>query len=226
MAFEVPPLPYDYNALEPTIDDETMHLHHDKHHQAYVTNANKALEGTEWADKPVEEVLQNLQAIPEEKRQRGPQQRRRPLQPLAVLGVDVPERRRPARRRPGRRDRRRVRLVRRVQGKAEGRRRRPVRVRLGVARPRRVRARGRLDPQPGQPDLLRPGTAARSRRLGARVLPQVPEPPPGLPRRLVERRELAQGRGAVRGGLGRPAREGHGREATAIRSTVPSRWPP
>jgi superoxide dismutase, Fe-Mn family len=68
MAFEVPPLPYDYNALEPHIDDETMHLHHDKHHQAYVTNANKALEGTEWADKPVEEVLQNLNQIPEDKR--------------------------------------------------------------------------------------------------------------------------------------------------------------
>jgi Fe-Mn family superoxide dismutase len=68
MAFEVPPLPYDYNALEPTIDDETMHLHHDKHHQAYVTKANEALEGTEWADKPVEEVLQNLNAIPDDKR--------------------------------------------------------------------------------------------------------------------------------------------------------------
>jgi len=68
MAYEVPPLPYDYNALEPTIDEETMHLHHDKHHQAYVTNANKALEGTEWADKPVEEVLKNLSAIPDEKR--------------------------------------------------------------------------------------------------------------------------------------------------------------
>jgi Fe-Mn family superoxide dismutase len=68
MAYEVPPLPYDYSALEPTIDDETMHLHHDKHHQAYVTNANKALEGTEWADKPVEEVLKNLGQIPEEKR--------------------------------------------------------------------------------------------------------------------------------------------------------------
>ncbi len=68
MAFEVPPLPYDYNALEPTIDEETMHLHHDKHHQAYVTNANKALEGTEWADKSVEEVLQNLQSIPDDKR--------------------------------------------------------------------------------------------------------------------------------------------------------------
>ena len=68
MAYEVPPLPYDYNALEPHVDEETMHLHHDKHHQAYVTNANKALEGTEWADKPVEEVLQNLDQLPEDKR--------------------------------------------------------------------------------------------------------------------------------------------------------------
>ena len=68
MAFEVPPLPYEYNALEPHIDEETMHLHHDKHHQAYVTNANNALEGTEWADKPVEEVLQNLSSIPDDKR--------------------------------------------------------------------------------------------------------------------------------------------------------------
>jgi Fe-Mn family superoxide dismutase len=68
MAYEVPPLPYAYDALEPHIDDETMHLHHDKHHQAYVTNANKALEGTEWADKPVDEVLKNLAAIPEDKR--------------------------------------------------------------------------------------------------------------------------------------------------------------
>src|ERR1700739_4744621 len=66
MAFEVPPLPYDYNALEPHIDEETMHLHHDKHHQAYVTNANNALEGTEWADKPVEDVLQNLSSIPDD----------------------------------------------------------------------------------------------------------------------------------------------------------------
>jgi Fe-Mn family superoxide dismutase len=65
MPFEVPPLPYAYDALAPTIDEETMHLHHDKHHQAYVDNANKALEGTEWADKPVEEVLQNLDALPE-----------------------------------------------------------------------------------------------------------------------------------------------------------------
>ena len=67
MAFEVPPLQYDYDALEPHIDEETMHLHHDKHHQAYVTNANAALEGTEWADKPVEEVLQNLDSLGDKK---------------------------------------------------------------------------------------------------------------------------------------------------------------
>src|SRR5260221_5042829 len=66
MPFEVPPLPYDYAALEPTIDEQTMHLHHDKHHQAYVDNANKALAGTEWADRPVDHVLVELDLMPEE----------------------------------------------------------------------------------------------------------------------------------------------------------------
>jgi len=68
MAFEVPPLPYDYNALEPTIDEQTMRLHHDKHHQAYVDNANAALAGTQWADKPVEQVLAEIDLLPEDKR--------------------------------------------------------------------------------------------------------------------------------------------------------------
>ena len=68
MPFDVPPLPYDYAALEPHIDEQTMRIHHDKHHQAYVTNANAALEGTDWADRPVEELLQNLEALPEDKR--------------------------------------------------------------------------------------------------------------------------------------------------------------
>jgi Fe-Mn family superoxide dismutase len=63
MAYEVPDLPYDYGALEPHIDEQTMRIHHDKHHQAYVDKANAALEGTEWADKPVEEVLRNLDAL-------------------------------------------------------------------------------------------------------------------------------------------------------------------
>jgi superoxide dismutase, Fe-Mn family len=67
MAFEVPPLPYDYAALEPHIDEQTMRVHHDKHHQAYVDNANAALEGTPLADKPVDHILTNLEVLPEDK---------------------------------------------------------------------------------------------------------------------------------------------------------------
>jgi superoxide dismutase, Fe-Mn family len=67
MAYSVPDLPYDYNALEPHIDEATMRVHHDKHHQAYVDNANKALDGTEWADKDVTEVLKNLDSLPADK---------------------------------------------------------------------------------------------------------------------------------------------------------------
>jgi superoxide dismutase, Fe-Mn family len=68
MPYEVPDLPYDYAALEPHIDEATMRVHHDKHHQAYVDKANGALEGTEWADKPVEEVLRSLDQLPDDKR--------------------------------------------------------------------------------------------------------------------------------------------------------------
>jgi Fe-Mn family superoxide dismutase len=64
MAYEVPPLPYDYAALEPHIDEQTMRLHHDKHHQAYVDKANGALDGTEHDGKPIEEVVANLDALP------------------------------------------------------------------------------------------------------------------------------------------------------------------
>jgi superoxide dismutase, Fe-Mn family len=66
MPFTLPELPYDYAALEPHIDEQTMRIHHDKHHQAYVDNANKALEGTEWANNSVESVLASLDALPEE----------------------------------------------------------------------------------------------------------------------------------------------------------------
>ena len=68
MPYELPPLPYDYDALAPTIDEQTMRIHHDKHHQAYVDNLNKALDGTEWADRPIEQVLALLDEIPEDRR--------------------------------------------------------------------------------------------------------------------------------------------------------------
>jgi len=67
MAYEVPPLPYDYNALEPHIDEATMKVHHDKHHQAYVDKANGALEGGDYDGKPIEEVLKNLDSLPSDK---------------------------------------------------------------------------------------------------------------------------------------------------------------
>jgi superoxide dismutase, Fe-Mn family len=66
MAFELPQLPYAYDALEPHIDKETMNIHHTKHHNTYVTNLNNALEGNEeLLSKTVEEVVSNLDAVPE-----------------------------------------------------------------------------------------------------------------------------------------------------------------
>ena len=68
MAFSLPDLPYPFDALEPHIDARTMEIHHDKHHQAYVDNANKALEGTDWTDSSVEDVLRAIDELPEDKR--------------------------------------------------------------------------------------------------------------------------------------------------------------
>ena len=66
MAYELPPLPYDYNALEPYIDAQTMQLHHDKHHQAYVTNLNNALQGHEQlASMSVDDLMRNINQVPE-----------------------------------------------------------------------------------------------------------------------------------------------------------------
>jgi superoxide dismutase, Fe-Mn family len=68
MAFTVPDLPYDYAALEPHIDEQTMRVHHDKHHKAYVDNANAALAGTALENTPVEEIVADLSKVPEDKR--------------------------------------------------------------------------------------------------------------------------------------------------------------
>lgn len=68
MAYTLPELGYAYDALEPHIDARTMEIHHTKHHQTYITNANAALEGTQWADTPVEALIADLDALPEDKR--------------------------------------------------------------------------------------------------------------------------------------------------------------
>jgi superoxide dismutase, Fe-Mn family len=68
MAYSVPPLPYAYDALEPSIDKQTMEIHHDKHHQAYVDKVNAALDGTPLADATIEDVLKDLGQVPEAKR--------------------------------------------------------------------------------------------------------------------------------------------------------------
>ena len=68
MPFQLPDLPYAKDALEPHIDARTMEIHHDKHHAGYTNNLNAALEGTKWADRPIEEVLANLDQLPEDKR--------------------------------------------------------------------------------------------------------------------------------------------------------------
>ncbi|AMO86071.1 Superoxide dismutase [Mn] 1 [Solibacillus isronensis B3W22] len=67
MAFKLPELTYAYDALEPHIDAKTMEIHHSKHHNTYVTNLNAAVEGTEYADKDINELIANIDALPADK---------------------------------------------------------------------------------------------------------------------------------------------------------------
>jgi Fe-Mn family superoxide dismutase len=71
MPFTLPDLPYAHDALEPHIDKMTMEIHHGKHHAAYVNNLNKAVENTEWAAKPIEEILANISKLPAAVRNNG-----------------------------------------------------------------------------------------------------------------------------------------------------------
>jgi Fe-Mn family superoxide dismutase len=65
MAYTLPPLPYPFNALEPYIDAKTMEIHHDKHHQAYITNLNKAIEGTDLGNQSIESLVSKIDSVPE-----------------------------------------------------------------------------------------------------------------------------------------------------------------
>ncbi len=155
MPFSVPDLPYAYDALEPHIDEATMTVHHDKHHQAYVDKANAALEGTEWADRDVEDVLKNLDGLPADKQ--GPVRNNAGghynhslfWQMLSPDGGGAPS----------------GDLGAAIDAKFgsfdafkdefKERRDRPVRLRLGLAGPRRLRPRRRQNPEPGLADLRR-----------------------------------------------------------------------
>ncbi|RXK19369.1 superoxide dismutase [Macrococcus sp. DPC7161] len=68
MAFELPQLPYAYDALEPHIDKETMEIHHTKHHNTYVSNLNGAVEGTEFADLSIEDLMKKINEVPADKK--------------------------------------------------------------------------------------------------------------------------------------------------------------
>ena len=94
MAFSVPPLTYAYDALEPHIDEQTMRIHHDKHHDAYVGKLNDAVAGTDLESQSIESILSNLGSVPDGKARRGAEPGRRPRQPHAVLDRDRPQRRR------------------------------------------------------------------------------------------------------------------------------------
>ena len=179
MAFTLPPLPYDYKALEPHIDEQTMRIHHDKHHAAYVNNLNAALEPhPDLQKKSIEELLAKLDSVPEDDPHTGSQQRRRPRESHDVLGDDGAG----GAKEPGARWPRRsegVWRLRSVQGAVRQGLRRAVRQRLGLADGRPQRQAGdREHAQPGQPDHGRQIAGARMRRLGARLLPEVPEPAP------------------------------------------------
>ena len=151
MAFTLPPLPYDYTALEPHIDEQTMRIHHDKHHATYVTNLNAALEPHADLQKKIGRGAhrQHRRAARGDPHP-GAQQRRRPRQPHDVLGDDGAGRRQGAGRRAGGRDHQGVRRPGPVQGAVPEGVRRPVRQRLGLAggRPER-RPHHREHAQPG-----------------------------------------------------------------------------
>ncbi len=198
MPFELPPLPYDFAALEPHIDAKTMEIHHDKHHQAYVDNANKALDGTEWADRSIEDILTELDVMPDAIKTAvrnnvgghanhslfweimSPDGGGEPVGALADAinstfgGLDQLK------------DAVNDGGVKRfgsgwtwLAWDGTG---------LAVYSTR----------EPGQPDHAGRRAAPRHRRLGARLLPQLPEPAARLSRRLVERGQLGGGRQALR----------------------------
>ena len=191
MAHELPPLPYDYNALEPHIDEQTMRIHHDKHHATYVKNLNAALDKhPELAGKSVDESAPRDRQRHGGHPDRGAQQRRWARQPHDVLAGDGAQRRRRADRQRRRRHQYLVRIVRHVQGAVRKGRCHTVRQRLGLASHHRRHAVGRKLGKPRQPVDGGEDSHSRHRRVGARLLFALPESPTRLHRGVVQRHQL------------------------------------
>ncbi len=223
MPYELPPLPYDYNALEPTIDEQTMRIHHGKHHQAYVDNLNKALEGTEWDGRPLEQVLALLDELPEDKRaavrNNGGGHANHSLfwqvmkpggggEPSGALATAINDA---------------------IGGTDE------LKAAMNDAGVKRFGSGWTWlawdgtgltvvsTPNQDTPLMSRSRAAPRHRRVGARVLPQLPEPASGLPERLVERRQLGRGRKPLRSsarGLSPPRAALRHRQTSCLKATV------
>ena len=197
MAYEVPALPYPYDALEPHIDEQTMTIHHDKHHQAYVDKAQRGARGHRVRRHADRGGRREPRRDPRGQARRGAQPRRRPLQPHALLGVDEPRRRRRPRRRPRRGDRRAFGSFDDFKAKFEA----AGAGQFGSGWAWLVLDGGSLavtsTPNQDTPLSRGPDAAARQRRLGARLLPDVPERAARVPEGVVEHRRLGQGRRAL-----------------------------
>ena len=221
MAYQLPDLAYAFDALEPHIDAKTMEIHHDKHHAAYVTNLNAALEGTEWMDRPIEAVLANLEILPADKqaavRNNGGGHANHTLfwetlspngggEPTGALGEAVGA----------------------TFGAFDVLKQQMVDAgikRFGSGWSWLVWDGTGLavlsTPNQDSPIMRGQDPALRDRRLGARLLPQVPEPPPGLPRGDLERRRLERGRRELRGGEVAEACSGGGATAPPPEPALP-----
>ena len=194
MAHELPPLPYSYDALEPTIDKQTMTLHHDMHHGAYVKNLNAAIEKhPELASKSADELIRDLNAVPEDirtaVRNNGGGHVNHSMfwkimkpkgggDPSGEIAEVITEN------------------FRQLQRLSKPNSTMPApssSARMGLAG-RKSSGEVQIVTTPNQdnPHLARPVPHFRQRRLGARLLPEIQQPPPGIPGRLVERPQLGR----------------------------------
>ena len=198
MAHSVPPLPYDYNALEPHIDEQTMEIHHDKHHAAYVNNLNAALEKhPELQSKSVEDLVKGINTVPEDIRTAVRNNGGGHINHTMFWEIMGPGK-------GGEPTGRLGDAIKSSFGDFE-----KFKTQMNDAGVKRfgsgwawlIDAGGKLviesTREPGQPADGRQEADPRHRRLGARLLPEVPEPPSRLPRRLVERRQLGRGQQAL-----------------------------